>query len=228
MAEVGLCPSRSRFALLTNVRETDHDAPPPAGLRSRGDLVTTFLTAPADETLAASAERIGRTGDGHAGFNLLLMHFRRSDDGKTVEVEATIVTNRPGSGADEPVAGRSCVMTNGAGSTWPKITLCREALDAAVEGRTDAPDQLIAALLEGLTTSIADVDPRYTVGVSPRRHQMNGEWYTTRSQLVVLVERDALHPRAHVVSRDAWVAGPDGEPVWSGREHGQWTLDLAL
>ena len=103
-----------RFAALTNVRE----APMRQGLRSRGELVTNFLTS----TLNAQAylEQVLSQGEDYAGFNLLL--------GDMAPAELWYGGNRVGAKQKHLNAGTYGLSNALLDTPWPKVTRLKAGL----------------------------------------------------------------------------------------------------
>lgn len=123
------------FAVLTNFRETDtHDKEHPVkGERSRGAMVTAWLTAQKDESTQDFVHRLlgGEGVKGVGGFSLVCGKFRKhkGHNGTEDELEPlAIISNRCGIADDVPwIAGKRNEvygLSNTSFSdpvTWPKV-----------------------------------------------------------------------------------------------------------
>lgn len=133
------------FAVLTNYRETNtHDADHPVeGTRSRGGMVTAWLTADKDENTGAFVHRLleNEGVKGVGGFSLLAGKLRKRRGSTENEVEPMcIISNRCGSADDVPWIAERRGEVYGLSNTaftdpevWPKVHIGKEKLLATVE-----------------------------------------------------------------------------------------------
>lgn len=131
------------FACLTNYREIDtNDTEHPVqGTRSRGGMVTAWLTSPEDEDAGAFVERLldGGVKD-VGGFSLLCGKLRRRKEGGKNEVTPlAIVSNRCGAAEEVPWIAEKRGEVYGLSNTsymdpvtWPKVELGKEKLSQAI------------------------------------------------------------------------------------------------
>jgi len=131
------------FAVLTNYRETDTNDKehPVQGTRSRGAMVTAWLTAPNDESTPEFVHRLlgGEGVKGVGGFSLLCGKLRRHKASSDELEPLAIISNRAGSPDDVPwIAGKRGEVY-GLSNTcyddpeaWPKVELGKELLKDAV------------------------------------------------------------------------------------------------
>lgn len=127
------------FAVLTNYRETDmNDAEHPVqGTRSRGGIVTAWLTASNEESTKQFAQRLlgGEGVKGVGGFSLLCGKLRkRTDFCEDIEPMA-IISNRAGTVDEVPwVAGKRGEVYGLSNTSyddpiaWPKVEMGKEKL----------------------------------------------------------------------------------------------------
>jgi uncharacterized protein with NRDE domain len=132
------------FAVLTNYRETDtHDADHPIqGARSRGGMVTAWLTSPNDESIQEFVHRLldGDGVKGVGGFSLLCGKLRKCKDTENELEPLAIISNRSGSPDEVPwVAerrGEAYSLSNTSfldPDTWPKVKMGKEKILEVVE-----------------------------------------------------------------------------------------------
>jgi len=138
------------FAVLTNFRETDtHDKEHPVqGTKSRGGMVTAWLTAREDESTEQFVHRLleGDGVQGVGGFSLVCGKLRKRSGGDGHQLEPlAILSNRSGTPDDVPwiAARRGEVygLSNTSYSdpvTWPKVQMGKELVLQAVEDATKA------------------------------------------------------------------------------------------
>jgi uncharacterized protein with NRDE domain len=133
---------RGRFAAVTNIR----DAARPAGLRSRGSLVTDYLARA--ESAGEYAARVGRGGAELGAFNLLIY------DGR----ELWFASNRA---AEAPLpAGLHSFSNAAAGVEWPKIASAR----AGVERLLSRPSAVAPQMSRKIAPAFAALPPSLAVG----------------------------------------------------------------
>lgn len=154
------------FAVLTNYRETDtNDANHPVcGTKSRGGMVTAWLTSPDDESTEHFVQRMlgGEGVKGIGGFSLLCGKLRRRKDVRSEVEPLAIISNRCGSSSDVPWIAESRGEVYGLSNTlysdpevWPKIQMGKEKLLDAVEEATTKnmrENELVEKLYEVLDT----------------------------------------------------------------------------
>ncbi|KUJ20696.1 DUF833-domain-containing protein [Mollisia scopiformis] len=153
------------FAVLTNYRETNtHDADHPIqGTRSRGGMVTAWLTAPNDENTHAFVHRLLEEGEGVAGvggFSLLCGKLRRRRDTKHELEPLAIISNRCDSSEDVPWIAEKRGEVYGLSNTsysdpdvWPKVQMGKEKVLEVVEHAVDKgleEEELIEKLFDVL------------------------------------------------------------------------------
>lgn len=133
------------FAVLTNYREIDtHDADHPVeGQRSRGGMVTAWLTAPKQESTNAFVHRLleGNGVKGVGGFSLFCGKLRKRQDAQQLDVDPfAIISNRCGTADDVPWVAEKRGEVYGLSNTaytdpdvWPKVELGKEKLLQAID-----------------------------------------------------------------------------------------------
>jgi uncharacterized protein with NRDE domain len=152
------------FAVLTNYRETDtHDASHPVmGTRSRGGMVTAWLTSPEDESTEQFVHHLleGEGVKGVGGFSLVCGKLRKRRDTEHELEPLAIISNRAGSPDDVPwiadKRGEVYGLSNTSfldPETWPKVRMGREkVLDVVKEvvegglGEQELVDKLFGVL----------------------------------------------------------------------------------
>ena len=168
---------RGRFAAVTNYRQGHRE---PEALRSRGRLVSDYLTGHIDGR--AHVEQVEREGARYNGFNLIagdaLALFYISNR------EGGVRALKPG------VYGLSNHLLD---SPWPKVTAGKSGLSELLAGGGELIPDLFALLSDRQQATEATL-PR--TGVSPEWERLlssafiASEAYGTRSSTVVLVGRD--------------------------------------
>jgi uncharacterized protein with NRDE domain len=152
-----------RFAAVTNLRGAA-----PAS-RSRGRLVSDFVTSSADPVSYADA--ISRVAEQYSGFHLL------AGDATTIEYVTP--------GARATLTSGIHALTNAPdGERWPKADLAVEAMESALALRD--PETIIDALLRFLGTSRG-------TGAVESEVFIAGERYGTRASTVLVRTPDRLH-----------------------------------
>ncbi|MEB0042137.1 NRDE family protein [Pseudomonas sp. MH10] len=153
--------NHGRFAALTNIRDPNH----PLGRRSRGELVSRFLTGeqPTEEYLAEVAGRAGEYG----GFNLLLgtadsLFYLSAVNAQPQRLEAGVY-GLSNAGLDTP---------------WPKLLKAKAALlaelgdpqpsallgllrDPEIAPVAELPDTGVGLTTESLLSSVFIASPTY-------------------------------------------------------------------
>lgn len=133
------------FAALTNYRETDANdiEHPVQGSRSRGGIVTAWLTSNENEDAGAFVERLleGEGVKDVGGFSLLCGKLRRRKEGGRNEVTPlAIVSNRCGAAEEVPWIAERRGEVYGLSNTsyadpvaWPKVELGKEKLSLTID-----------------------------------------------------------------------------------------------
>lgn len=132
------------FAVLTNYRETDtHDASHPVqGTRSRGGMVTAWLTAPEEESTQDFVHRLleGEGVKGVGGFSVVCGKLRKRKDSSGELEPFAIISNRAGTPDDVPWIAEKRGEVYGLSNTcyedpiaWPKVEIGKEKVLQAVE-----------------------------------------------------------------------------------------------
>jgi uncharacterized protein with NRDE domain len=161
-----------KFAVLTNFRETDtHSAEHPVqGERSRGGMVTAWLTGPKDENTVDFVHRLidGGGVKGVGGFSLICGMLRKHANDARQDLEPlAIISNRCEDSQDVPwIAGQrdeAYGLSNTSYMdpiTWPKIVtgkeLLSDAVDDAIAEEWDE-EQLVERLYSVLSTDTLPV-----------------------------------------------------------------------
>lgn len=170
-----------RFATVTNYRE---DLRPHPGLRSRGELVTRFLTD--TDTALAYANELD--GDAYAGFSVLAGRL----DGAREEL--VYVSNR--GDAPRAVAAGVYGLSNASLDTpWPKVLRSKARLESVLAEGVGV-DRILALLAdrepgsgEDIADAIADDLPEPTVRAIAAPFVVTPE-YGTRCSSVLLVRQN--------------------------------------
>lgn len=168
---------RGRFAAVTNYRQGHRE---PEALRSRGRLVSDYLTGRTDGR--AHVERVEREGAQYNGFNLIA--------GDALAL--FYISNREG-GVRALTPGVYGLSNHLLDSPWPKVTAGKSGLSQLLAGGGDLIPDLFA-LLSDRRQATDDTLPR--TGVSPEWERLlssafiASEAYGTRSSTVVLAGRD--------------------------------------
>ncbi|QSZ35139.1 hypothetical protein DSL72_008004 [Monilinia vaccinii-corymbosi] len=132
------------FAVLTNYRETDtHDKDHPVqGTRSRGGMVTAWLTADNEESTSQFVHRLldGEGVKGVGGFSLVCGKLRKDRFSDNQMEPLAIISNRSGTPGDVPwVAARRGEVYGLSNTsyddpiTWPKVKSGKEKVLETVE-----------------------------------------------------------------------------------------------
>ncbi|KFY89142.1 hypothetical protein V500_05928 [Pseudogymnoascus sp. VKM F-4518 (FW-2643)] len=155
------------LAVLTNYRETDvNDKEHPVqGSRSRGGMVTAWLTSHEDEDAGAFVERLleGEGVKDVGGFSLLCGKLRRRKEGERKEITPlAIVSNRCGAAEEVPWIGEKRGEVYGLSNTsymdpvtWPKVELGKEKLSRAITETVEeslGEDHFVRKLFDVLDT----------------------------------------------------------------------------
>lgn len=173
-----------RFAVVTNFREPDRR---PAGLRSRGELPTRFLSG--DIHPEEYLRYLHDNHDAYMGFNLLFGDpVRRQNDNQGTMF---YFSNRDGAGVELP-AGVHALSNHLLNTPWPKVQRLRESFEQELQRAQPRAD----ALLEML----ADPQPAPhhllpDTGIAPEWEQrlssakVVSPAYGTRASTVILVDQ---------------------------------------
>lgn len=170
---------RGRFAAVTNYRQGQREGAAP---RSRGHLVSDYLTGPMDGR--AHMAGVERDAALYHGFNLI------AGDVRTL----FYFSNRE-SGARELEPGVYGLSNHLLDSPWPKVTAGKSGLTALLAGSGKLTPSLFR-LLSDRSQATDDLLPR--TGVSPEWERMlssafiASDEYGTRSSTVALVGRDGV------------------------------------
>jgi uncharacterized protein with NRDE domain len=155
------------FAVLTNYRETDtNDAEHPVqGTRSRGGMVTAWLTAPRNESTNDFVHRLlsGEGVKGVGGFSLVCGKLRKRKEGGKHEVAPlAIVSNRCGTADDVHWIADKRGEVYGLSNTsfldpivWPKVELGKKKLLQAIDesvAEASSEDEFVRKLFDILDT----------------------------------------------------------------------------
>lgn len=134
-----------KFSVLTNYRETDvNDTDHPIqGTRSRGGMVTAWLTSPDNESTQDFVHRMleGDGVKGVGGFSLLCGKLRRKEEEGEKEVEPLAIVSNRSEGADQVpwIAGHRDEVYGLSNTSyqdpniWPKVKMGKEKLLEVVE-----------------------------------------------------------------------------------------------
>lgn len=167
-----------RFAALTNVREAQMRA----GKRSRGELVTNFLTSLLSPEIYL--EQVLSQGEKYAGFNLLLGDLAMNQE----QGELWYGGNRLGGEARRLSAGSYGLSNAQLNTPWPKLIRLKQGL-----AQLDDTDEASAfALLDDATQAAPDSLP--DTGVSPELELLlssafiHSPTYGTRAQTYLCIK----------------------------------------
>lgn len=171
-----------RFAALTNVREGQMRV----GQRSRGELVSNFLTSPLSPQ--AYLEQVLGQGDEYAGFNLLLGDLNLGQE----QGQLWYGGNRIGAEARRLSAGTYGLSNAQLNTPWPKLSRLKQGLT-----QLDRFDEACAfALLDDTTLAASDTLPH--TGVSPELELLlssafiHSAEYGTRAQTLLRIDGPQL------------------------------------
>lgn len=170
-----------RFAVVTNFREPDLR---PAGMRTRGELVTRFLAENSSST--EYLEHLRATRADYAGYNLVFGDLLSTTN------ELHYFSNREGE-ASPLDAGVHALSNHLLNTPWPKVARLREQF----AGELGKPEPAIESLLGFLgDTRPAQGHELPDTGLSPEWERLLSSprivspEYGTRASTVILVERD--------------------------------------
>jgi uncharacterized protein with NRDE domain len=171
---------RGRFAAVTNYRQGSRESEAP---RSRGHLVSDFLTGSADPR--EYVERVERDAQLYNGFNLIAGTPR----------ELFYYSNRDGQARslERGIYGLSNHLLD---SDWPKVTSAKSGLSALLEERSDELIPRLFTLLSDRRQAEDDLLPETGVGPEWERLLSSAfivsDGYGTRSSTVLLVARNGV------------------------------------
>lgn len=167
-----------KFAVLTNYRETDTGDPshPVHGLRSRGAMVTSWLTSPDRETTADFVQRMVSDGSvkGVGGFSLIAGKLRKQarKGGPVSQPELqpmAIISNRNEHTSQVPWIGCERDQVYGlsntvyaAPSSWPKVQQGQKMLRAVIQESLEKSlpeSELVSRLFDILDTDTLPTKP---------------------------------------------------------------------
>lgn len=191
-----------RFAALTNVRE----GAPRAGKRSRGELVTGFLTG--QQGPAEYMQQMLQHGHDYAGFNLLA--------GDVLKGELYYGGNRTGAPAyalDPGIYGLSNGLLN---TPWPKTLRLKRGLAALEHNDEKAALALLSDATQAADGRLPDTGIPFELERRLSSIFITGDDYGTRAQTVLQVERS----RVTITEQGR---GPQGSMLETSRAG--WRLD---
>lgn len=125
------------FAVLTNYREEEDPEHPLQGLKSRGGMVTAWLTAPNDKSTHEFVDHLleGEGVKGVGGFSLLCGKLRRRKDAKQELEPLAIISNRSLTPEEVPWIAERRGEVYGLSNTsyddpetWPKVQMGKSKL----------------------------------------------------------------------------------------------------
>jgi uncharacterized protein with NRDE domain len=195
------------LAVLTNYRETDTNDKehPVRGARSRGGVVTAWLTSPSKETTVDFVHRI-LSGDelkSIGGFSLVCGKLRINADGHLEPL--AVISNRCGSAEDVPWIAERRGEVYGLSNThyadpntWPKVKMGKELIARAVKEVVEkglGEEELVERLYEVLDTNTL-----------PLQHGQSFEEYITELKESIFIpeigrgEADDVTSKAEVIA----------------------------
>lgn len=188
--------TNGRFAAITNYRE---GLAGPAALRSRGELVSGFLTG--DEPAAAFFSKTAQSADDYNPFSMI-----------AGDLAALSFYSNRGNGITPVTPGIHGLSNHLLDTPWPKVVSGTAAVAATRD--LDDPDEISAMLFELLAERKSAQDPELPdTGVSRQRERelsppfISGEHYGTRTSTVLLV-----HASGDVFVHEKRF-GPHGAPL---------------
>lgn len=205
------------FAVLTNYKEDNNANQPIQGQRSRGGMVTAWLTAAEEESTHDFVRRLmaGEGVKGVGGFSLLCGKLRKLQVGCTTDniTPFAIISNRAGSIEDVPWIGSRRDEIHGLSNTffddpveWPKIKKGKEQLRILI-------DKAIATewSQEKLLTHLFDLLDDDTL--PPKQEEESFEQYTYQLRKSIFIPPFG-HSRAQLPSAEKIAtAKPDVDNV---------------
>lgn len=211
-----------RVALLTNITE-----PLTQMTSSRGHLVSSYLLP--DSALSLDDEVKILTGQNtkYAGFNLLLLSPWGHPESKSLDFDASLVTNhgagglldyRPLTSEERSVGGISNGIDGQDGKDWPKVkhgiqslSACLDALPADIT-EPDLTDRLFELLTWKSVEPVKERSQlRNTIHVEPLQVPLGGgatDFYATRLSTIILIRRDG---QVLFIERDGWGLDREGK-----------------
>lgn len=171
-----------RLAAVTNFRDRPHRG---AGVRSRGELATSFLAS--DLAPLGHATQISARADQYGGFNLLLFDWRREAEG------CVYLSNRhPEPAPHLPHHGVHTVSNHLLNTPWPKAERLRRVMANALQ-QNDPIEPLFDALADSSPVSQAELPSEGDFSdpdVLTRTPFIADSRYGTRASTVVTVTHD--------------------------------------
>ncbi|KAG9244909.1 NRDE protein-domain-containing protein [Calycina marina] len=202
------------FAVLTNYRETDtqDEEHPVQGEKSRGGMVTAWLTALNEETTESFVERMVNGGGvkGVGGFSLLCGKLRPRKDLNDLEPLA-IISNRAGDASQVPCIAGKRGEYYGLSNTcyddpkvWPKVERGKELLQTHIQTKADNESQ------EDLITSMFQILDNDTL---PPQEGQNFEAYIyhLRESIFIPAIGQAVPPQAIPLADEIAAAHADSD-----------------
>lgn len=165
------------FAVLTNYRETsNHDAAHPvSGVKSRGGMVTAWLSGLAEEGVPQGVQHLVKDNGvkGVGGFSMVCGKLKRDPH------DIAIVSNRCGHVDDVPLVGKERGKTWALSNTafddpieWPKVQNGKKLVDSVVReaaANGTSQQELVASLLSVLDN---DTLPKLDAGATMQEYIM--------------------------------------------------------
>ncbi|GBG31705.1 Transport and Golgi organization 2-like [Hondaea fermentalgiana] len=195
-----------RLGLVTNVREKAAPPSEAAKLRSRGDLITHFLSDKNSLDAHATSAELAKQGESYAGYNLLLG-----------DKEGLYFVSNRNMSSPSPVHLQPGVhgMSNGTlDDNWPKVVSGKQMFADVVEHHISKGGRMAVSgeglLIDGIFRIMADTTPHgvdkytgafdrkvehhfssiYVKQISAHPNASAPSWYGTRSTAVILVRED--------------------------------------
>lgn len=176
---------RGRFATVTNFREGGPPAPPDA--RSRGELVTDFLSTQTPDELDAFERRLQARGGQYGGFNLL--YGGLSGSGGAIRPWLRHIANR-GAAPHALNDGIHTLSNRHLNTPWPKATRLRRGLEALAAD--DPTEDALFGLLADRTRPDDDELPDTGIPLAIERLLSSAfivsDEYGTRASTVILAD----------------------------------------
>lgn len=170
------------FAVLTNYKEDEDPEHPLQGLKSRGGMVTAWLTAPNDKSTHQFVDHLleGEGVKGVGGFSLVCGKLRRRKDAEREIEPLAIISNRALTPDEVPWIAERRGEVYGLSNTsyddpvtWPKVQMGKEKLLEVTEEAASADigqEELVEKLFAILDT---DTLPTLLEGDDFQAHIMN-------------------------------------------------------
>ena len=168
-----------RFAALTNFRE----GAPQAGKRSRGELVTGFLTG--ESSPHDYLQQVLARGEEYAGFNLLA--------GDLLTGELHYGGNRPGAEPRALPAGLYGLSNGLLNTPWPKTVRLKRGLATLAAGDEGAALALLSDATRAPDGALPDTGIPFELERRLSSIFITGDDYGTRAQTVLSVEQGRVH-----------------------------------